>query len=136
MSRYLLDTNVVSSLVRDPHGPLTGKLREMSRHEVFTSIIVACELRYGAHKRGSARLTAQLEAVLQVLAVAPFESPADTAYAAIRADLERAGLPIGANDLLIAAHALALDSVLVTDNTREFSRIEGLRCENWLRVLP
>jgi tRNA(fMet)-specific endonuclease VapC len=63
----------------------------------------------------------------------PFDSPADEYYGSIRARLETAGTPIGGNDLLIAAQALALDLTLVTGNDKEFSRIEGLRVENWLR---
>jgi tRNA(fMet)-specific endonuclease VapC len=96
-------------------------------------MIVAAELRYGATKKGSQRLTAQLEAVLSALEIVPFDEPADAAYAQIRTALEAAGKPIGANDLLIAAHGLALGYVLVTDNQRAFSRVPGLACENWLR---
>jgi tRNA(fMet)-specific endonuclease VapC len=100
---------------------------------VCTSIVVAAELRYGAAKKGSARLTAQLEAVLQALPVLAFEAPADATYGRLRAELEKAGQPIGGNDLLIAAHAMTLGQTLVTDNEREFARVTGLRCENWLR---
>lgn len=98
-----------------------------------TSVIVAAELRYGATKRGSARLTAQLEAVLGVVDVLPFEASADATYGTVRTRLEQAGHPIAANDLLIAAHTLALHRTLVTDNEREFARIDELSCENWLR---
>ncbi|WP_428672782.1 PIN domain-containing protein [Reyranella sp.] len=100
---------------------------------VCTSIIVASELRYGAAKRASPRLTAQLEAVLSAIDVVPFEAPADVTYGLLRARLERAGTPIGGNDLLIAAQALALGHTIVTDNEREFARIEELPRENWLR---
>ena len=131
--RYLLDTNIVSDLVRNPHGHVTERIRTIGETLVCTSIIVAAELRYGAAKKGSSRLTAQLEAVLNALDVLPFEAPADVAYGSIRAQLEQAGQPIGGNDLLIAAQALTLDYVVVTDNEREFARVKGLRCENWLR---
>jgi tRNA(fMet)-specific endonuclease VapC len=100
---------------------------------VRTSIIVAAELRFGAAKLGSARLTERLEAVLAVLEIVPFEAPADAVYGRIRAQLEQAGTPIGGNDLLIAAHAITLGDTVVTDNEREFGRVEGLRVENWLR---
>lgn len=136
MTRYLLDTNMVSSLVRDPHGPVTRRVRAVGEGRVCTSIIVAAELRYGAAKKGSARLTAQLEAVLGALDVLPFEAPADAAYGALRARLEAAGQPIGGNDLLIAAQAVALGHTLVTDNEREFARVAGLPRENWLRPPP
>jgi tRNA(fMet)-specific endonuclease VapC len=129
---YLLDTNIVSDLVRNPQGRVTQRIRAVGETEVATSIIVAAELRYGAEKKGSPGLTAQLEAVLGALAVLPFEAPADAAYGLLRARLERAGRPIGGNDLLIAAQAVAIRHTLVTDNEREFARIAELPYENWL----
>ncbi|MEX2283974.1 MAG: PIN domain-containing protein, partial [Gemmatimonadota bacterium] len=81
----------------------------------------------------SARLTAQLEAILRALEILPFESPADITYGSLRTRLERAGQPIGGNDLLIAAQAITLGYTLVTGNEREFKRVPGLSCENWLR---
>ena len=134
--RYLLDTNIVSALVRDPAGPVTRHIRRVGESQVCTSIIVAAELRYGVAKKGSARLGAQLEAVLGALEILPYESPADVAYGEIRARLERAGRPIGGNDLLIAAQALTLGHTVVTDNEREFARVAGLPCVSWLRVDP
>jgi tRNA(fMet)-specific endonuclease VapC len=131
--RYLLDTSVLSDLVRTPQGRVAQHIRETGEAVVCTSIIVAAELRYGATKKGSARLTTQLETVLGALDVLPFEAPADTTYGLLRTRLERAGQPIGGNDLLIAAHAVALDYTLVTDNEREFARISELSLENWLR---
>ena len=131
--RFLLDTNIVSDIVRHPHGKIANRISEVGEGDVCTSIIVAAELRYGATKKNSPRLTAQLEAVLGALEVLALEAPADLRYGKIRASLERKGRPIGANDLLIAAHAQSLDLTLVTDNEREFSRVDGLRIENWLR---
>ena len=133
MMRYLLDTNIVSDLVRNPQGRVTRRIREVGEARVRTSIIVAAELRYGAAKRGSPRLTAQLEAVLGALEVLPFEEPADNAYGRLRARLEQAGQPIGGNDLLIASQAVALGDTIVTDNEREFARVDDLPRENWLR---
>ena len=130
--RYLLDTNIVSAVIRDPQGHVTKRIREVGEANIATSIIVAAELRYGAAKKGSARLTAQVEAVLGALEVLPFEDPADRVYGVLRAGLEQKGQPIGGNDLLIAAHALSLGFTLVTANEREFSKIEDLPCENWL----
>ena len=86
--RYLLDTNAVSDLVRNPQGKVAQRIRKVGESRVSTSIIVAAELRYGAAKKGSARLSAQLEAVLNVLDVLPFEPPADAIYASLRAGLE------------------------------------------------
>lgn len=131
--RYLLDTNIVSDLVRNPGGKVAQHIRVVGEARVCTSIIVAAELRYGAAKKGSPRLSSQLESVLGALEVLPFEAPADAAYGVLRTRLERAGRPIGGNDLLIGAQTLALDYAIVTDNEREFGRLEGLRLENWLR---
>jgi tRNA(fMet)-specific endonuclease VapC len=131
--RYLLDTNIVSDLVRNPQGRVALHIFKVGEKQVFTSILVAAELRYGAEKKQSARLSAQLEAVLGALEILSFEKPADSAYGKIRAQLERAGTPIGGNDLLIAAQALALACTVVTDNQKEFSRVKGLRVENWIR---
>lgn len=131
--RFLLDTNILSDLVRRPQGQVVEHIRKAGEAQVCTSIIVAAELRYGAAKRQSPRLTRQLEAVLGSLDVMNFEAPADAVYGAIRARLERAGRLIGGNDMLIAAHAITLGCVLVTDNGKEFARIDDLACENWLR---
>lgn len=130
--RYLLDTNILSHLVRQPQGPVATRIASVGEEKVFTSIIVACELRYGAAKRASARLTRQVETVLAALEILPFEADADRHYAAIRTALERRDTPIGANDMLIAAHARALHAVCVTDNTSEFKRVPALKVENWL----
>jgi tRNA(fMet)-specific endonuclease VapC len=131
--RFLLDTNIVSDLVRHPQGRIADQIARVGEAQVTTSIIVAAELRYGAAKKGSSRLSAQLEKILDALDVVPFEAPADVFYGGLRSRLERAGRIIGANDLLIAAQALALGCTLVTDNEQESFRINDLRLENWLR---
>ena len=131
--RYLLDTNIVSDLVRNPQGRAAEHVRKVGEAQVCTSIIVVAELRYGAAKRGSQRLTRQLEAVLGVLDVLPFAAPADMIYGQIRTQLEQTGRPIGGNDLLIAAQTVALGYTIVTENEAEFARIAGLLHENWLR---
>jgi len=131
--RFLLDANIVSALLREPQGPVARRVAEVGESRVCTSIIVAAELRFGATKRESARLMAQLEAVFGALEIVPFEAPADAVYGRLRTQLERSGQVIGGNDLLIAAHAVALGCTIVTDNEREFDRIEGLPSENWLR---
>ena len=133
--RYLLDTNILSNLVRHPQGAVAARIAKEGEKNICTSVVVAGELRYGAVKRGSARLTAQLETILSRLEILPLREPSDQCYAELRAHLEKRGQPIGPNDMLIAAHALALDYIVVTDNVREFSRVPGLRVENWLRSL-
>lgn len=129
---YLLDTNIVSDLVRNPQGRVAARIAAVGENAVATSIVVAAELRYGAAKKGSKRLSDQLEAVLGVLEILPLDVPADKSYATERVALEAAGAPIGANDLLIAAQALAQSATLVTNNMREFARVRGLVVENWL----
>jgi tRNA(fMet)-specific endonuclease VapC len=131
--RYLLDTNIVSHLVRNPHGRVADRIKVIGEPYICTSIIVAAELHYGTTNKGSPRLSAQVEAVLGAIDTLPFDSPADEIYGSIRTQLELAGTPIGGNDLLIAAQAMAFDHTLVTDRDKEFSRIDGLRVENWLR---
>ena len=129
--RYLLDTNIVSDLVRHPQGRVVEHIRRVGETNVCTSIIVAAELRYGAAKKRSPRLTAQLQAVLGALEILPLATPMDSTYGMLRARLERAGTLIGAHDMLIAAQALATGCVIVTDNEREFARVHGLARENW-----
>ncbi|MBO0739005.1 MAG: type II toxin-antitoxin system VapC family toxin [Alphaproteobacteria bacterium] len=122
-----LDTNIVSQLVARPHGEIAERVGELGEDRAVTSMIVAAELRFR-------RLSFRIEAVLKGLQVLPFEAPADAVYARLGADLERRGRPIGGNDLLIAAQALAVGHVLVSDNEREFARVAGLQVENWLRT--
>jgi tRNA(fMet)-specific endonuclease VapC len=129
---YLLDTNMVSDLVRNPQGKVAERVKAVGETEVATSIIVAAELRFGAAKRGSERLTSHLEAVLGVLAVLPLDRPAGAVYGGVSARIERLGRPMGANDLLIAAHTISVGFTLVTDD-RAFDQIPDLAVENWLR---
>ena len=135
MPGYLLDTNILSELVHHPRDGTVARQLALARahggQDISTSIIAAAELRYGVAKRGSTRLARQVETVLGALDVLPFEAPADVIYGRLRADLERRGQPMGGNDLLIAAHALAAQLTLVTDDPG-FARIPELLRENWL----
>ena len=130
--QYLLDTNIISDLVKHPQGLVFQQIVTVGEDNICTSIIVACELRFGAAKSRSPRLVEQLERILNVLTILPLEPPVEHYYAAIRKELEQAGTPISPNDLLIAAHALSLNLTLVTANIREFQRVSTLRVENWL----
>ena len=130
--QYLLDTNVLSDLVRRPHGPVAARIADIGEDRVHTSIVVACELRYGAAKRGSRKLTRQVEAVLGAIKILALDAGVDRHYAAIRTALEKVDTPIGANDMLIAAQARARHAVCVTANVAEFVRVPGLKVENWL----
>lgn len=129
----MLDTNVVSYLLRNPDGNAAKRIADVGPDAICVSIITAAELRYGCAKKGSAKLLAHVEAILESVQVLALDVPADTEYGGIRAELEAAGKTIGPNDLLIAAHAYAAGAILVTDNTGEFSRVRGLRVENWTR---
>ncbi len=133
MIRYLLDTNIISDLVRNPLGLAAQRVALLNDANICTSIVVAAELRFGVARRGPGRVANAVEGALARLSILPFDEPADRTYARIRADLEAAGQPIGGFDCLIAAHALATESTLVTANEREFARVPGLLVENWLR---
>jgi len=130
---YMLDTNIISDLIRNPAGKVAKHIARIGDQGLVVSIITAAELRYGSAKAGSPRLLQRIEEILFRIRPLPFDVPADSQYGGIRAELEVAGKPIGSNDFLIAAHALALGVTLVTANTGEFSRIRGLKVENWLK---
>lgn len=125
--------DIFSDLIRNPQGNVAKRITKIGEFQICTSIIVAAELRYGAEKRGALLLSERLEAVLERLEIMPFDGPAEATYALLRVKQERSGKPIGANDLLIAAHALCMGCAIVTDNEPEFGRVTALRLENWLR---
>jgi tRNA(fMet)-specific endonuclease VapC len=130
--RYLLDTDILSALIRQPQGLVASTLARRGYTTVCTSVVVAAELRFGARKLGSRTLTAKVDDLLASLPVLALDAGADRVYAEVRLQLEQAGTPIGPNDMLVAAHALESALTLVTDNFYEFRRIEGLQVENWL----
>ncbi len=129
---WMLDTNALSDLLRHPGGPVVQRLAAEEPDALCTSIVVACELRFGARRKGSPALTQRVEQLLATILVLPFDEPADQHYADIRTALERAGTPIGSNDLFIAAHARSRGLTLVTHNLREFERVPGLKTVNWM----
>lgn len=130
--RYLLDTNALFELIKHPAGILARRIATLDEAAICTSIMVAAELRFGARKKGSVILAAKINELLANVQILPLEQDVDSHYAEIRWHLETTGQPISANDLIIAAHARALDLTLVTANVREFGRIPGLTVENWL----
>ncbi|WP_243147002.1 type II toxin-antitoxin system VapC family toxin [Scytonema sp. UIC 10036] len=129
----MLDTNIISELIKNPRGVVFSKIQNIGEDTVCTSIVVACELRFGSKKKNSQKLIEKLEIILNSIKILPLTHPVELCYAEIRTDLEQQGKPIGGNDLLIAAHSLSLDLTLVTANVREFSRISNLKVENWLK---
>ena len=133
--RYLLDTNIISHMMVNADGIVAKRAeRRMTSPdapELCTSIVVQCELAFGLKKRPSARLQAALNAQLAGLIVLPLDEAVVTHYASLRTQLEARETPIGPNDALIAARALAVDATLVSGDA-EFLRVPGLRIENWL----
>src|SRR6516165_3194000 len=110
----MLDTKVISDLIRDPQGKAAKRIERVGETNICTSIVVAAELRYGCAKKVSKRLLKAVEDLLSEIEVLPFEVPADAEYGAIRSQLENAGRLIGGNDFLIAAHASAIGATIVT----------------------
>ena len=131
---FLLDTNMISFALRDPLGQVAQRIMETPPDLICTSILVECELRFGCEKRNALAILKKVEFFLDRIAVLDFGPPAQRAYASLRARLEANGTPIGALDTLIAAHALALDAVLVTNNTAEFARVSGLKQQDWTQA--
>ncbi len=130
--RYLLDTNIISNVIRYPRAASATRVARSKVGDLGTSIVVSAELKFGYVKKRSKRLEEVVERLLASFEIAPWEAPADIAYARLRTHLELRGTPIGQNDMLIAAHAIALGAILVTGNDREFARVPDLRVENWL----
>jgi len=130
----MLDTNICSFIIRNRPESVKRKLKEVEKlHQVALSSIVASELLYGAYKKGNPKLIEVVKHFIDCFVIYDFDVKAAEEYGLIRADLEKKGLVIGAYDLQIAAHARALSAVLVTNNEREFLRVEGLKVENWLK---
>ncbi len=129
---YLLDTNTCIQFINSRDTNVQRKLSAAAREEVFICQMVKAELFYGAYK--SARREANLALLVKFFnefVSLPFDDAATEAYGRIRAELKQIGQPIGPNDLIIAAIAIAHDATLVTHNLREFSRVAGLQCEDW-----
>lgn len=129
---FLLDTNVCIDFLNGRFKEVTRRIREASPDNLCLSSVVIAELRYGADKnRKKESNHRKLDILTEEIGCADFDQEAANTFGRVRTDLERKGTPIGPYDMMIAAHALSLDLVLVTDNVREFNRVEGLRVENW-----
>jgi tRNA(fMet)-specific endonuclease VapC len=135
---YLLDTNVISHVMRNPTGLVAQRIFGREEHEgnsgVCTSLVVQCELLFGLHKLPNPKWERQYHRAMASITVEPLDQEVVAHYATVRAYLEAKGQPIGPNDTLIAAHALALGATLVTADV-EFTRVPGLKVENWLQPL-
>jgi tRNA(fMet)-specific endonuclease VapC len=132
MTLYLLDTNAIADLAANPGGKIASMVGSVGPENVCTSVVVACEIAFGVEQKGSERLKRQMDSIMVALTIRALDRPADRHYGRLRAHLKEQGRPIGPNDLFIAAHALALSATLVTANLKEFSRVPGLKIENWL----
>jgi len=129
--RRTLDTNICSYVLRRHPAGMVERFQGLDRRLLWLSAIVAAELRFGAVKLGSTRFQGAVEAWLSGFDVLPWPVEASHHYARLRAELEAMGTPVGNLDLMIAAHALAEDSVVITNNAREFHRIPGVAVEEW-----
>jgi tRNA(fMet)-specific endonuclease VapC len=134
--RYLLDTNICIYVINARPALVLERFRQEPAGQIGVSSVSAAELAYGIAKGGSARNEEALRLFLAPLAIVPFDEDVIWTYGKIRTDLEKRGMPIGAMDTMIAAHALSLDLTLVTNNVREFERVKGLRLENWAQAHP
>ncbi len=130
--RYMLDTNICIYLINDRPATVRKRLEALNPGDAGVSSITVAELAYGVAKTRSSRNRSALESFLLPLEIADFGLDAAMVYGDVRAAVEQKGTPIGPLDMEIAAHAVALDVILVTNNQREFSRVAGLRCENWV----
>ena len=128
---FLLDTNVLSAAIRDPNGKIARRLRHTPKAQLATSIIVSCEMKFGALKRGATVLQERVDAILETLPVHPIDQGIEDTYARTRTEMEKHGHGISAHDLLIACQALLLNATLVTENVRELARVPGLSVESW-----
>lgn len=131
---YLLDSNIIIAAIKGEPRALLNRLAGLAANRLHLSSLVEAELHYGAEKsQHGAQARAALDSITAGMTPLPFDADDARAYGRLRAALERKGATIGPVDLLIAAQAVARDLVLITDNLREFRRVPGLRCENWLR---
>ncbi|OCX75571.1 type II toxin-antitoxin system tRNA(fMet)-specific endonuclease VapC [Acidithiobacillus thiooxidans] len=129
---HLLDTNICIYIINVRPPQVLAKFREHPPGTVAISTVTGCELAFGVSKSQSERNHRALQMFMTPLEVLPFDESVVWEYAQIRSDLERQGQPIGSLDMMIAAHALALGAILVTNNIKEFSRVANLKIENWV----
>jgi len=130
---YMLDTNMCSYIIRDNPKGIFQKLKEVEKkHTIALSSIVVSELLYGASKKGSTKLIKVVNMFVEQFTIYDYNKASAKVYANIRTTLEKKDQVIGVHDMLIAAHALSLDATIVTNNTKEFERVDGLVIENWV----
>ena len=131
MPRFMLDADTVSYAIRG-EGQVGARVLQHQPSELCLSSITLAELRFGAEAKGSQKLHRSIRSFIRDVAVVPFDATAADRFALVAATLARRGVPIGTFDTLLAAHALSLGVTVVTNNTRHFSRVRGLKVENWV----
>jgi len=130
---YMLDTNICSYIIREKPLYIKDKLKKVElEHKIALSSIVVSELYYGAKKKNSSKLSKIVSNFIDNFLIYDFDKSSAIEYSKIRSSLESTGNIIGSNDLYIASHALSLDAILVTNNTREFQRVQHLKLEDWV----
>lgn len=132
--RYLLDTNICIYIINRKPPEIFQHFATLNTETIGISAITGAELHFGVAKSASTRNQQALDKFLIPLKILPFDQQAMQHYGQLRSELEKSGTPIGPLDTLIAAHALALDAILVSNNTREFKRVPNLRLENWAEI--
>ena len=131
---YMLDTNICSYIIRNHPDYLRKKLKEIQEKNIVgLSSIVISELLYGAYKKGSKKLIEIIEFFIDSFEIYEYGMDAAREYGKLRASLEREGALIGSYDMQIAAHAISLNGILVTNNEKEFLKVKGLKIENWVQ---
>jgi len=130
---YLLDTNIISHVAHDPEGAVGQRLARIDPDEIVSSVVVAAEVWFGIENNPSFRSRDRTRSFMATIRVLEMEPEVAGVYGAVRASMKRAGTQLGANDMLIAAHALARGAILVTADEQAFSRVPGLKVENWVR---
>ena len=128
---YMLDTDTVSLIVRNNSAVIKNLLKHEG-DEICISAITYAELYYGLEKKGSERLFSEVHAIIGKLTIVNFDDSQSELYGKIRLELEKSGTPLGDMDILIAAAALSRDAVLVSHNKRHFSKIKGIKAEDWV----
>src|SRR5512134_2909680 len=129
---FLLDTNVCIDYLTGRYPTVVARIQDSSPEDLYLSVVVVAELRYGADHSARRRANhSRIDVLIEELKPLDFDLRAAATYGRVRSQLEAIGAPIGPNDMLIAAHALSRGLTVVTDNTEEFDRVKGLKVENW-----
>jgi tRNA(fMet)-specific endonuclease VapC len=135
MKRYMLDTDMCSYIIKEHPESVHQRFQKLAMEQLCISVITYAELVYGVERSSSKRVNRPIiEDFARHLDVVDWDTDAADHYGVIRAELEAAGTPIGAMDMMISAHAKSLKAVLVTNNQKQFTKVKGLKIENWISL--